>query len=1512
MNTNRVVLYYLILLSVLLPGAGDLRAETREWQSVPPGRWEGVVDARVPGVERKAAATIALPAKKARAVSVQTAESVPPGLYEVRLTIRPSHVGNAIAFHSRLRVRTDDDSVVEYPGERFARVHRAETRKFSFVHRGEKPLSLTLRAVADEDVVQNARAKADLKKGGPEIGAAAEDMLEGDGGDLGVELDVDIKLTPGEYVYYLVDDIEFRRLSGSGRVKSVNIDKIRYEPGETLNGSAVIEDIGGRVVEGELTVYLEHDVRERRKVRTLPVTVEDQPRRVEFAVELPEEELGYALVVEYVSNDGKDRSEAAEYFNIADNFQRVAIFGGGLATRDVVVDENAIRRDLEAARRQYFNATEYFAWAEDDMVEMSPDTEFWSSGQTNYRLHKTTLQKQIRLAHEQGFAVATYGKFIMSGFKGWQTAYDYPGDHRGQYNYPVGMWEGVNVRHLNRRRDGDVSIYSKLPRVSGNPFRTWWADFMPINPDATPHMVRIAAEECVRSIDMFGWDAIRWDGHPRGAGWAQTGRSGKYQQWAARQTQSLVRYFKDIVARKYPDFRHGYNYLLIAKGKGYDWAVEDYELDELCRGGGLLMNESIGNASGGWTFAQVARNLQTDGDLCRERGGYYLGISYAKSRRDRMIESALWAAAGCRPYNEAMTREVRRYCTRYSQYTFNEKLRRLTQPRKVLQTTSETRLWWDPFVYETPLEGNRRRLVVNLLNLPLQDKRPARDSDARPDFNMPRGTAPVIFALKLPDGMKATGVNLIDPRTLDVTPLRLDGDRFEAPAVGTWKVVVIDLQVESGTRSLASRYGPPTTLGIERPGLKESERREKVVLDPEAKMDDVNDQFRALEPEWERKRARKEERLRQLSGEEHRKALLDERRPPGELAQKWWHGAAIPADRKLMDQELGFGDLTPRRNGQFDIFYARGAMDYRLRLPRAFARLETFQVHNASLYGVVRQRPAMGLTNNVSPDRYPDFDLLMFTGVPHCAIGVKNSYALAEYVESGGGVFFTGGEYAFGKGGYMHTVLERKVLPFKCAGMTDTTYPKNPPPFEPGPDFSELNVDLDFAAEPTYWVRNQVVLKPSTKVFLKSGDRPILVGWELGRGRVACLLVDHRGKSTEKVTAFFDWADWPGLAAAVMTWLAPTAYEKTPAAEPNDLQNVLTKLEGSSINSEFDDLGGIGSDDQDPGIGLPGEGESGGGETLKPDQLTTRVSLIERALGTPTQRVANALAVQLGTVTNLPSRLRLRIVRFLENERPTNATEVARKALKSESSSLHGAAYCLLALAGDASFSKMLRRPPSIRVETEAAALRRRRDLAMAVALYPKSDLVREGRDRVQEWNEEEERSRKRFAEKIAPDMAMLETSPCLGADKIFARLAWLAYLSRYDPDEYAGPFLREWVMVRQYQDYCGRTLKYQIGQNKLEGARAALVRKNWRDLSRRFGALQDVSRPDVHDVLESFPAEASGVLKRVRFTREIQTVCNLMGGRGRDESQQILEALRHADRSVLGAFADARLDAAR
>ncbi len=1488
-------------LTLVLAVLGSLAGEP-PWAEIPPAQWKGSLAAEVPALKRTAAAIVALPAKDAQPLTATTAAALPSGVYEVRLTLRPSHVANAVAFNAGLRVAGDGEPAAEWVGHSFARVHEPETRTARIVHNRSGPLAVRLDAYADGQIVERFRVAADLKKGGRDL----EDGTSGlGGGDAGLDLDLDLSLAPERAVYYLVDKVEFRPLSRSGRVAKVEIDRIRYLPGATLKGAAILADVGGRGGTGALNLLLEHGLQERVPVKSLPVTLGPEPQTLAFELPMPRDELGYALVAEYVSADGADRSEASEFFNIASNFQRVAIFGGGLATRDAVLDDETVRRGLSEARAGYFNATEYFAWAEDDMVEMSPSADFWSSGQTNYRMHKPTIQRQIRLAHEQGVAVATYGKFVMSGLPGWETAYDYPNDHRGQYSYPVGMWDGVNVPVLDRRCSLDFRVYGKSPHVVGNPFQTWWAEFLPINPDASPRMVRIAAEECVRSIEMFGWDAIRWDGHPRGAGWVQCGRSGKYEAWAARRTQALVRYFKEIVAAKHPDFRHGYNYLLIEQDKAPAWAVEDYELDELCRDGGLLMNESIGNASEGWTFAQIARNLQVEGDLCRERGGYYLGICFAKSPRDVQIESALWAAAGCRPYNAAMSREVRRYCTRYSQYTFDERLRRLATPEKVLAPQGETRLWWQPFVYETPLAAGRRQLVVNLLNLPLEDKRPPREGKVEPKWEMPPGTDPVAFRLTLPPGMRATGASLLDPETLAVNALPLADNRFEVPSVACWRVVVIDLAVETGAPALASLYGVPKTFGVARTDVKETERKAEVVLDPGVEIWEVNKRMSGLTPEWEVKRTQEQAAIDTLEGAAYDQALEGRRTPPETLLKEWWKGASLPDDLALRSKAFDFGDLTPRRDGRNDIFYARGAMDYRLRLPLAFARLARFRVHDAALGGAVRQSPGMWLANGIPWRRYPEFDLLVFTGIPHCAIGAENSYALPHYIRAGGAAFFTGGEYAFGKGGYMYTVLERELLPVVCAGMQDTVYAETPAPLEPGPDFGELAVKADFTAQPRFWVRNQVVLKPDAKVFLKSGNRPVLVGWQLGKGRVACLLIDHRGRSDQSVTAFFDWSEWPNLVAAVMTWLAPEAGRSDPpVATGAGVKAIVEQLRGAG---DEDDLAELGKAPVGGGLDMPGAGGARGGVELGGDALKQRCALIDRALAAGGPEVAATLAGQLASVGNLPLAVRLRTIGLLRQERPAAAAAAGRTSLQSSVSTLHGNGYLLLALAGDGEFARQVADPQSLAGEGDALAQERLRDLALAVALYPGADLVDEGRRRVDAWNRAEEAKRAEFAVVCGPDTAMLATSPYLDAEAIFARVAWLAYLARQDGKGYVAPFMRQWLMLGQYQDYCARSIDYIRSDQKLTGNVAAARVESWSSLSARLGALRDFTRPDVEALLISRPAEAAAALSAARFTAEVQSAINLLGDLDRDAAAAVLTPLKQAHAADLAAFAAAR-----
>ncbi len=1468
------------------------------WVNIPPAEWQGNIKAEVTGMKTPMAAIVGYPTREASPINIISELELPAGVYEIRLVLRPSHVGGAVAFNSGLRVKTDAESF-DLQGQYFARVNQPESRIIKVIKTKPGAINLRLSAFTDSVIFQNAQRDEKNKKAG---GNVQPDDPEED-----VE-DVEIGLSPASTFYYLLDKVEYRQLSQTGCVTRVNTDKIRYNPGDTLKGTVNVTDLSGKGGDGTVNLYFEHFVNERTKVKTLPVKLTADPQTLSFDIALPKEELGYALIGEYVSADGKDKDESAEYFNIAKNFNRVALFGGGAgSTRDVTLDDDTVRRAINASRSEYYNACEYFAWAEDDMVEMSSDGDYWFSGQTNYHMNKQTIQKQIRLAHEQGISMVTYGKFVMSGYPGWKTAYDYPSDHRSQYYYPVGMWEGVNSTILDRFRNKETVPYSPLPTVPGNAYYVWWQEFMPINPDATPRMSRIAAEEVIRSIDMFGWDGIRWDGHPRGGGQCGGG-NGNYDQAAARRTQSLVRYFKEIVNEKYPNFGHGYNYLLIEPKKDYNWALEDFELDELCRGGGLLMNESIGNASAGWTFDSIVRNLQVEGDLCRERGGYYLGISYAKSPRDVIVESALWASAGARPYTSAMNKSTRRYCTRYSQYTLDENLRRLTTPEKILAPQTETKLWWQPFVYETPLTNGKRQIVVNLLNIPRQAKRPPRDGEVKPEWDMPAGTDPVTFALTLPAGIHATGASMIDPRTLEIMPLTLKDNLLNIPAIAIWNVVIIDITVDANTPSLASLYGSPKTFGVLRTDLKNT-RKPEVLLDPKREIWEVNKDMSVLAPDWSTKNDEEQKAIDALGWDEHNAAVLKKRdnNNPDEYIKAWWHGGSLPADLKFKDNTIAFGDLTPHRNGKVDIYYGRGAMDYRLRVPAIFAGIEKFNAYDAPLWGALKQSPNMGLAYGVPWSRYPDFDLLLFTGIPHCAIGAENAYGMTKYVKDGGAVFFTGGEYAFGKGGYQYTVLERDLLPVLCAETVDTRVSQTPLLLEPGKDFAELKFNANFAGKPAFWVWNQVALKndPGVKVFLKSGNRPILVGWQCGKGRVACLLIDYRGKSDKDATAFFDWADWPGLARAVITWLAPDAGKVDKKVVMADMPELLKTLaEDTATDVSMREV----KSNDDPGD-VEDVVADDAGMILDDKTLKKRIPLLKQLLQGEGAEAGLALAEQAIKVGNIPENLRQEMMDFAANNRPNGKKleDIASAAVTSSSAVARNAAIQLLGMANGTAFLKVVKNPPHAE---DINLYDRDRAIAFGVVFCTTAELTEEGKTRVKQWNNMEKQVIDKWTDKKGFTLAAPE-HPGLDAEALFQRVAWLAYLSRVDAKNYGAQFAREWLMTAEYQDYCDRTTSnlWSDGMSPFERKRAIAKGEEWGRLRGLLGRLREVTRPDIEALIKNQPDVVGDGFRQAHFTLEFRTALNLLGNQNLKITAAILEKLKTAENADLAEFANARLN---
>ncbi len=1498
----RRLLWVLVCLTIALSGWAQGRLP------LPAANWRGEA-ADIDGVPGKHKVTLGYPVNQRSRLTFDR-DDMPAGVYLLRLKLRPSHVRDEVAWNSGLKVLVNEKTVGDLPTLFFARTNQPEWTALRVVI-PSGPLHLSLAAYADADSFKHQALETRVETNvGPD---------DPDGGDE----EIAAGLTPVEHQYFALDDAELVPLAKSSYIAAVTTDKIRYLPGDTLKGTATIAPVEGNGGAGTLTLYLEHDVRSRDKVKEIPVTVGDTPKTVAFEIPLPKRELGYALVGVFASADGKERTEAAEYFNIVTNFYRVAIHGGMVIRfGNSLLTRERQRKVISDSRAKYQNCGEMLAWAEEDMVEMSPDTDWWFSGQTCYHLSKQGLKNLIDAAHEQGYSCVTYGKFIMSGYLGWKTAYDYPLDHRSQYSYPVGMWEGTNVKTLDRFKNKEFYPIGFGPNLRDGVFAKplGWQNFLPINPDATPRMTRIAAEEMIRTAEMFGWDAVRWDGHPRGGGQCGGGGWEGYDYLAARRTQALVRYFKDIVNAKYPNFQHGYNYYFVQDKPSAGWALEDFELDELCRGGGLVMNESIRN-SAGRPFEWIAANIQVEGDISRERGGLLLGISCdGESKRDEFVEAILYFAGGMRPMGQVSEIAlINRYGTRYSKYVFDENLRRLVKPDGVLKPLAETKVWWQPFVYETPREGNAEQLVVNLLNIPRQTT-PKQELDKNPKWELNQGTEPFAMQLTLPAGYTATGAHFIDPFTLEVTPAEVKGGKVEVPTVAKWLVLVVDLTVANGAPTLDAQYGPPPTLGVKREKL-EVARVEAKPLDISKSTVEVNKDMSYLSPVWKvDPKAPKAVDPDTLAGDARNEALLQmaAARKPDDLLKGWWKGGSLPGDLKLKDKPPTFTDLTPRRDGRLDIYYARGPVDYRLKLWEIFATFDRARVHDAQVHGAVRQGPGMGLSNGVSWKAYPQFDLLLYTGIPHAAMGAENAYALVDYVNAGGGVLLFGGEYAFGKGGYDFTVIERALLPVQCTETVDVKYAADEPfILEPGKDFAELGVKLNFAAKPAFWCYNRVALKadPRVKVFLKSGNKPILVGWQLGKGRVLCLLTEHRGMSGDGVTMFFDWADWPALMHGMMTWLAPDAMKTAAPAPRPDIPALLKTLAQDTATDV--NVGETRSDDPEGEADL---GLEGFGMTLDEKSLKKRVPLLRQLLLGDGPAVGLALAEQAIKVGNMPEELRQDLLDFARRNLPsaTALADLAAPAIAGNNPLGRQVALQVLGIAGGASFLKVLKTPPS------GDALRPYdldRALACAIAFIPTPgansgpsgatpEITAFGKAKVEAWNKSETQYKTRYVGFTGgTDFSLAAPEqPCLDSESIMLRIGWLSYLARVEPETYSAQFARQWLMIGQYQDIAD-VMQGMIWEDKVMTQKQKMAR--WQELQDYKLALDWMDRvttPALEGLMKSHPALVARGFNTAHFNAEAERAMNLLLRTPPATTKELLAALGTATSERIAAFSKARL----
>ena len=183
-----------------------------------------------------------------------------------------------------------------------------------------------------------------------------------------------------------------------------------------------------------------------------------------------------------------------------------------------------------------------------------------------------------------------------------------------------------------------------------------------------------------------------------------------------------------------------------------------------------------------------------------------------------------------------------------------------------------------------------------------------------------------------------------------------------------------------------------------------------------------------------------------------------------------------------------------------------------------------------------------------SADAYGAFSVIVLSNVDAPAIGNERLAIMRNFVQAGGGLVVLGGFWAFGRGGYHGTPLE-EMLPVSFVERgAITSLPKGLALRAAAA--AAWPKGCDFSAGPCTFFIHELKAKPGAMVHVLAGDRPALVSWPHGRGRVVVSALTVNGEPPRGILPFWEWADWPKLLGQAMDWAAASRPSGATAEEP--------------------------------------------------------------------------------------------------------------------------------------------------------------------------------------------------------------------------------------------------------------------------------------------------------------------------------------------------------------------------
>jgi len=162
-------------------------------------------------------------------------------------------------------------------------------------------------------------------------------------------------------------------------------------------------------------------------------------------------------------------------------------------------------------------------------------------------------------------------------------------------------------------------------------------------------------------------------------------------------------------------------------------------------------------------------------------------------------------------------------------------------------------------------------------------------------------------------------------------------------------------------------------------------------------------------------------------------------------------------------------------------------------------------------------------------------DIIALSNIPSSVFGDEEEEYIKDFVKYGGGLLIFGDYFAFAHSDYKDNKLA-DLIPVELKNSFDIT--SSEPLLLKPVTKSEIVKGISFREKPVVlYYHNIKGVKPGAKVILKAGEKPFLITYRYGKGRVAICTGTVLGVEPEGKIVFWKWKEWPKLVANILNWL---------------------------------------------------------------------------------------------------------------------------------------------------------------------------------------------------------------------------------------------------------------------------------------------------------------------------------------------------------------------------------------